>query len=136
MSGLLHSLSYRVDRTRTIGIALLEVLLSVSIIGIGMGALLRTISVGTRTQSHVEARALALRLAETKLLELRLSGHGSQRQEVEGQFESPYDGYGWSARIQPSGGEEPFTLVRLSIWSRETGQRRTLITVQTLFSES
>ena len=117
------------------GIALLEVLLSVSIIAIGLGALLGTISTGVRTQSRLEQRQTALGLAEARLAEYRATGRFEQAGESEGTFSAPYADYNWNALTFPSRGEDPFSIVVLTIRKGEQGRQRQLLRLQALVNQ-
>lgn len=80
------------------GVALLEVLLSVSILSLGMGAAFESLSTSARTQSRLEERAVARLLAERQLAECSLQGALSGDGESSGRFDKPYEMYSWSLR--------------------------------------
>lgn len=115
------------------GMALMEVLLSMSIVGIAMAALLNTASVALRTQSKVEERDVVERLAELQLLAVRTGRVPRQPGESQGQFAEPFSQYSWSCRIVPSQAEDPFLLVTLDI---HKGEGRRLLREQIILAGS
>ena len=117
---------YRATR----GVALLEVLLSVIIIGIGFGASFKMISSATRTQSRIEQKALVRRLAESELVRLRLTGGLSQPGVTEGRFVAGEVDYSWRARIQGGPGNSPFNLVDFVVFRGQDKDR--VYSIQTL----
>ena len=123
---------FRGGQRRTRGIVLLEVLLSVSIIAVGVVVPLRAIGASARAQARLEERSVARRLAEGQLAVLRVSDMASRQGETEGRFDAPFDQYSWTVESQSGGHEAPFALVVLSIWGRENHERRPVYSVQTL----
>lgn len=104
-------------RNTILGVALIEMLLSVTIIGIGLGVSFRTLSLGLGTQSRLETRMTGRRLAEQKLIELRGTPGAGQQGELTGSFPEPYSEYGWSATASSSSNEvNPFQLLELKVW--------------------
>ena len=112
------------------GIALLEVLLAISVIAVGLGAIIETVASGARMQSHIEERAFVQRLAEQKLTELRL---GKESGQFAGQFSEPYSLYSWSAEILSSVDGTPFRLIKLRIGSKTEDEK--IFSFQSLVSE-
>lgn len=84
------------------GVALLEVLLAVTVVGVGMGASFRSFSDSSRLQSLLERKATARNLATEQLFVLRTSGALRDGAETSGQFSSPYEEYAWTVRMQSS----------------------------------
>lgn len=115
------------------GIALMEVLLSMAIVGIAMGALLSSASAALRAESKVEERAVGARLAEQQLLAIRSGQASREPGESQGQFAEPFSQYKWSCRIVPSQAEGPFLLVTLDILK---GEGRRLLREQTVLAAS
>ncbi len=116
----------------TRGVALLEVLLSVSILAFGMGIALRAISTCTRTQSRTEDRATARRLAEQQLTTLRLQGRAALQGEMTGRFDEAFADYSWSARIHSSAEDVPFVLIAFKVWKGRYEDRRLVYTANML----
>lgn len=105
--------------------------MAVSLLGVGVGVLLWSISQSTRLQSHIEDYLLAQRLAEMKLLEFRTGAASTEGQALGGRFDPPDEEYTWSARIAEAGEDEPYRLIVLSIWK---GQERLVFTLETLLN--
>ncbi|HOF40340.1 MAG TPA: type II secretion system protein [Candidatus Hydrogenedentes bacterium] len=114
------------------GVALLEVMVSVTIITVGMGTCLRVIVQCANAQKHIEERTFARHVAEQKIAELRLSGASFPPGESEGRFQAPFEAYSWIAHFEPAENEQPFSVVNLEIWKKDKGEERQVLSVQTL----
>lgn len=99
--------------SRPEGVALLEVLLAVTMIGIGLGAVFSSFSDTTRLRSLLEREATARHLASGQLHELRISGALRQTGETSGRFEAPYTDYSWNVRVRSASGPSPFSRARI-----------------------
>ena len=119
-------------RRTTWGIALLEVLVSVSIISAGVLVPLRTIGLGSRAQSRQEDRHEARRLAERQLVLLRQAASSAVAEEMEGAFDPPFSHYSWSAKSYPPSDAVPFRFVRVTIWKERKGETRPIYSLRTL----
>jgi type II secretory pathway pseudopilin PulG len=122
--------------SRQLGVSLLEVLLSVSIIGVAMGFLLKGISTDVRTQSRIHERARVQRLAESQLAKLRLGAgqSGGQESELEAKFPAPNECFRWHAKTVSPSGDGLFRLVQLSVTAETDGREpRMVYSIQTLF---
>lgn len=113
------------------GIALMEVLLSMAIVGIALAALLNASSAALRTESKAEERAVGERLAELQLLAIRSGQAPREPGESQGQFAEPFSQYSWTCRIDPSQEEDPFLLVTLEV---RKGEGRRLLREQTVLA--
>lgn len=100
---------------RNCGVALLEVLLAVTVVGIGMGTVLTTLSNSSRLESLLVREATARDLAADQLLVLELKGALTQPGETGGDFDAPYSRFVWRLRVQPSLNSTSQRLVRLSV---------------------
>jgi len=115
------------------GVALLEAMLSVSLVGIGMLVSLRAIGSGASLQSRVERRAVVRRLAEQQMAVLAAGGAQSLQVEGGGRFEGPFAEYAWSSESAPPTEQSPFTLVELTVWrGTDAGGRKDAYSMQTL----
>ena len=122
-------------RSAIAGLVLLEVLLSVSIIAIGLGTLMKTISASARMQSHIEERAVAQRLAETKVVELRMQRYADWNEERSGRFAVPFEEYTWRARAETSPSDASFHSVALTIWNNSEDEPRQVFRLVTLLNQ-
>lgn len=111
----------RTLRAGPAGIALVEVLVSLSIIGIGLGSLLRTTSVCVRSQARAEDRGVARRLAEAKAIDAREALAKGGTIPTEGSFAAPHTAYEWTAVVEPPRGDMPFSLLTVGV-SRQNRQ--------------
>jgi Tfp pilus assembly protein PilV len=114
------------------GVALLEVMVSVTIITVGMGTCLRVIVQCAKAQKRIEERTVARHLSEQKIAELRVSGSSSSPGESEGRFPAPFEAYSWTAHVEPAENEQPFSVVNLEIWRKDEGEEGLVLSVQTL----
>jgi len=114
----------REGRRRASGVSVLEILLSVSVLGLSVGALLTGFSSVLRTQSKVEDYVRARHLAASQLANLRLGDVAalSVESELGERFPDPFSEYRWKARVSPSRANPRLLLVYLSV-SRSAGDR-------------
>ena len=110
------------------GIALLEVLIALTVMGLGVTAALKAIGTCTRSESKASKDAVVQRLAEQQLALLRSQRAQLTSGEHRGRFDAPQDGYSWSAAIEPPVGDDSFFLVRLSIFSEQAPRYPVLVT--------
>ena len=101
------------------GMALVEVLLSISIISVSLGISMQTLSLCTRLESRSVKMAKARRLADGKVLDLRASGATLSDGESGGRFEAPFEAYRWVARMHWADGTPPRTHIELLIYQGE-----------------
>lgn len=80
------------------GVSLIEVLATVTIVGIVLPVAMRGISLATTLASVTRGRAEATALAQAKLNEIALEGTTSLLQ-LEGDFDDPWQAYRWSAAV-------------------------------------
>lgn len=111
------------------GVALLEVLMSVTIVGLGLGAAMQTFSSVTRSQSRIEERAEARMLVTRTLMQLRVTISTGRMEEERGDFETPYSAYRWRATAEQVGGSVPYARVSVTIEKRE--ESRAVYRIQT-----
>lgn len=104
-----------VHSSRPEGVALLEVLLAVTVLGIGLGAVFASFSDSSRLRSLLEREATARGLASGQLHELRISGALREPGETSGRFEAPYTDYSWSVRVDSSSGASPLSRARMVV---------------------
>jgi len=107
--------SSRFNKTNSMGVALLEVLLAMTVVGIGMGVSFKTFSLATRLESKLEKQAIARRLAERQTAILRLQNPSGQSNGEVGKFDSPFEEYQWTAEWSSPQGEFPFQLLRVRV---------------------
>lgn len=110
------------------GVALLEVLVALVLIGLGVTASLKAIGLCTRSESRATKQMVAMRLATHQLAVLRSRGQSAGAAEQRGRFDTPYASYSWQAAIEAPSGDSPFRLVRLSVFSEAAPQQALLIT--------
>lgn len=110
------------------GIALLEVLIALVVMGLGLTAALKAIGTCTRGESRAAKQAVAARLATRQMAVFRGQGAQLENGEQRGGFASPQDRYSWEAMIEPPAEEFPFTLVRLAIFAEEEPRYPVLVT--------
>lgn len=89
-------------RTGNRGIALMEVLIAVTVLGVGMGVALQSLSNSSRLQSMLSRKAEARRLASDQLLRLESTGALMQNGITSGDFAAPDDGFSWKLKVLPS----------------------------------
>ncbi len=116
------------------GIALLEVLLTVSILAFGLGAALQAISTCTRTQSRLGRQNTARTLAERQLATLRLQGAAGLQTDMGGEFPAPHADFSWSAEGMQPTDDTPFALVDVTVWKGQNDQRKRVYSLQTLIN--
>lgn len=114
------------------GIALLEVLVSVSVIAAGMGVALFAIRGVVHQQARIDTLHVAERLAEGQLAQLRASGASALENEMGGKFAAPHDAYSWTATVDPPTEEAPFAHVSLIVWRGSSDERTSVFQTQTL----
>jgi Tfp pilus assembly protein PilV len=93
-------------RSRRRGLALLEALVAVTVLGVGLGGALSALSESTRQESALGRKATARHLAADQMLKLELSRALVQNAELSGKFDPPYADYAWTARVQSSSSEQ------------------------------
>ena len=120
---------------RRVGATLLEVLISTAILAVGMAATMRAIGTCARTQSQLEDRTTARRLAEQEIATLRVQSTADSPADMTGQFEEPFEEYSWTAKTQRAGDESPFALVELTVWKEDGSERNPMYSTQTLISQ-
>lgn len=100
------------------GVALLEVLLAVSLLGLSMAVSVQTVSTATRTQSRLNEQTAARRVIEEALVELRLASRGGG-----GPASARGEGVGgaltWSAEIRSANDTTPFRHVSVTVTKKE-----------------
>lgn len=114
---LMRNRSLNSERKGPVGATLLEVLVCVSLIGFGVGALLTGMAVVTRGQSRMEDRIVARRLAEGLALQAQ-TGVGLAE---EGAFEAPFEDYRWTAAMREMEGlgeDMNAAALELAVWRR------------------
>jgi Tfp pilus assembly protein PilV len=99
------------------GVALIEVLVAVSVIGVGMGAVFQGLSTAARLQSRLDERSDGRRLAAA--LVSRLEAGGGPEGDQEGRFDPPDDRYSWSATVRRPEGDTPFSLLEVRVTRAE-----------------
>jgi len=100
------------------GSTLMEVMLTITIIAVGLNAILTGFSTCARLASQERRRTEARRLATSQLQALSQSG-ALARADAEGTFDN---GYTWRSRVFASEAESPFTLVTLTILRRDVNR--------------
>ncbi len=95
------------------GVALIEVLVAVSVIGVGMGAVFQSLSTAARLQSRLDERSAGRRLAVA--IVPRLEARGAPNGDQEGRFDPPDDRYSWSATARRPEGDTPFSLLEVRV---------------------
>lgn len=114
------------------GVALLEVLVSVTVLSVGLGAAMSGLRTGLRAQRLAEERAVALRLAERQWAALREGGVEALERSMEGRFDEPYEEFSWSVTTEPADDEQPFAVVRLDVRRGTGSQRHTVVSMPAL----
>lgn len=112
------------NRGRLAGIALLEVLISVAILGFGLGVVMRTLGGCMRVQSRIEQSETVRRLAEQQVIDLLLSAEASQGGEMTGRFSQPFGAYSWRAISHVPAQEAPFVLLEFRVFREREGEQR------------
>lgn len=107
------------DKGCRAGVALLEAMVSVSLVGIGLLTSLRAVGFAATAQSRMEDRVEAMRLVEQQMATLCAQGPGAIQGEMSGRFSPPFEAYSWSAKSFAGGEETPFALVQLRVWRGE-----------------
>ncbi len=120
---------------RRVGATLLEVLISTAILAVGMAATMRTIGTCARTQSQLEDRSTARRLAEQEIATLRVQSTADTPTDMAGQFENPFEDYSWTAKTHRAGDESPFAPIELTVWKGDGSERDPAYSTQTLISQ-
>lgn len=115
------------------GIALAEVLVSVSILSASFGALLWCIANSTRAQSGLAQREIGRLLAERQALVLRRQDLDGQEGELSGEFGAPYEGYAWSARLESAADGTPFAVFGLTVTRKTAAGSVPLYALRTIF---
>jgi len=80
------------------GFSLIEMMVTVAIVGVGMTAILVAFSGTLRAQSRIERRAIAQDLLRLKTDEF--SGAAEPMTARKGQFAPPFESYGWRAEVR------------------------------------
>ncbi len=115
-----------------VGATLIEVLISTAILAVGMAAAMRAIGTCVRTQSQLDDRSMARRLAEQEIATIRVRGIAESPDDMSGQFEDPFGEYSWIAKIHRGGDESPFALVEFTVWKGDGSQRGLAYSTQAL----
>ena len=84
------------------GVALMEVLVAVTVLGVGMGVALDSLANSARLQSHLAKKETARQLAQGQLVKLEIAGALAQAGATAGVFDPPNEGYSWNLRVIPS----------------------------------
>ncbi len=88
--------------SRSRGVALMEVLVAVTILGAGMGVALGSLSNSARLQSTLSKKEIARELAQGQLVTLEIAGALAQPGVTAGAFDPPNDAYTWKLRVEAS----------------------------------
>lgn len=105
--------SLNLNKYSHLGVALLEVMLAITVVGIGLGVAFQTFSLGTRTQSRLEKRAIGRQLAEKQVA--LLSGQGVSAGQ-KGKFDKPFEQYSWSSEwFAPQNPDLSFSVLRVTV---------------------
>jgi len=103
------------------GIALIEVLISVALIGVGLVTIVRALDVCVRTVSRSGETNIATVLLDEAILEVTqvqpMESHSSQS----GRFEAPYEKFYWDAQ---SGFIEDTSFLEITVNVRWTDSKR------------
>lgn len=110
-----------IKKQSRLGVALLEVMLAITVVGIGLGVAFQTFSLGTRTQSRLEKRAIGRQLAEKQVALLRGQGAFSGQK---GKFEKPYAQYRWTSEWFTPQGELAFSVLRVTVLRGEVDPKQ------------
>ncbi|MBN2311290.1 MAG: hypothetical protein JXR94_20100 [Candidatus Hydrogenedentes bacterium] len=114
------------------GVALLEVLVSVSILAFGLGATMQAIRTCVRTQSHMRDRIAARQLAERQLATFLQQGSQAIAGHMSGAFETPFGDFSWSSHAYAPAGESPFVFVEFEVWKGNGDKKRLAYTTHVL----
>lgn len=79
------------------GFTLAETIIAFAILSLFLSIYFQTFSVGFRSKSMSEGKAIALQLAQMKIAEMKLSG-SLHAEETQGKFDN---GYLWESRTKP-----------------------------------
>jgi type II secretory pathway component PulJ len=115
-----------------IGAALLEVLISVSILSFGLGMTMEGMGTYVRTQSRLEESGTARRLAESQLVTFIISSRILPAGELNGQFEEPFSMFTWSAVVSDPTGDSPYRLIEVDVWKNEEPDDRRVASIRGL----
>jgi type II secretion system protein I len=97
------------------GVALLEVLLSVSLLGLSIGVSVQAVSVATRAQSRLNEQTTARRLIDEALIEVQLGPGGARAARGEGAGGV----LAWTADVRAGSEEMPFRYVFVTVTKKD-----------------
>ena len=117
---------------KTTGTALLEALLTVTIVSFGVLIPLRSFSALARNESHMTDRRIARYLAAQEMTVMRLKGNNHTNTSTNGVFEPQYDNYSWSFETLGRSEDELFTFTRLKIYRKTNDTNQCMYTMQSL----
>lgn len=106
---------------RIFGFSLIEMMVTVAVVGVGVTAVLVAISGTLRAESRVERRAIAQDLLRLKTDEF--SGTAEPMSARKGRFEPPFDNYNWRVEVQATRDDGLHLLKTEISWK---GQSRTV----------
>lgn len=93
--------------SRARGFTLIEILVALAVLSLSLGVLMQIFSTGLGGARTTEARAMALRLAESKLAALGVE-EPLVEGESSGRFEAPFDGrFRWRVLVRPQVPQSP-----------------------------
>lgn len=114
------------------GVALLEVLVSVSILTFGLGVTMQAIRTATRTQSRLDVRATGRQLATQQIASLRQMGKSGLQEHMTGAFEEPFSDFSWKAEVHPPVEDSPFAFVEMKVLKTKGDSKQVIVCVYTL----
>ncbi len=114
------------------GIALIEVLVTVTVVSVGLTATLTGIRTCVRAQSIAEQRATLQVLAEEQLARLRILSPAQLESELSGTFAAPNEAYSWSAEIDPVDETTPYRVVQFTIRTKSRDSDESDLSLRTL----
>ncbi len=119
--------------TSRAGIALIEVLVSMVLIGVGVVTIVRALDTCVRSVNRTQDAAEAAMLLGEILLDATQVQPLKPGTELSGRFESPYEKFSWDAKCE-SMDESPFSRVTVTVrWKaskkeRQVSAKRILLT--------
>jgi prepilin-type N-terminal cleavage/methylation domain-containing protein len=94
-----------ISKTGNKGFTLIEVMLTVAVLSIGIGGVLRAFIVNLDVMQASQEYITGISLAKDKMAELLLTEKENQGLAIassEGKFQTPYADYAWKTQITPS----------------------------------
>jgi len=100
-----------------VGFTLIELMVAITILGLGLTVVLEVISAGTALGHDVHKNTEAILLAEWKINQIEIEGFPALGQR-EGTFEDPHEGYAWVSDVT-STDDDNLRELRVSVKWRE-----------------